>query len=247
MAVTGINRLESAGYVNVLRDLVRSHTCPFWWYDDRAEVGSSILHNGTVTFVNTGSRVLGITANHVYEQYLKDKAQSPDTRCQFGSITVEPERYVISAEPNLDIVTFDLPVVLATATGVTTHNAGVWPPEELRTSDLVILGGYPGTRRSERSGTADFDFVTFISRVSQCSHDHIAVYLNMPESHWPQGESIGSGPDLGGASGGPVFRLRTDPIETIEFAGMIYESSQEFELIFARHASHVCSDGMVRP
>lgn len=230
----------------MLRNLVRSHTCPFWWYDDHSPIGSSILHNGTVTFVNTGSTVLGITANHVYEEYLKDKANDPATKCQIGSVTVEPERYVVSTDSELDIATFDLPTILLTATGVTVHNAPTWPPEDLRVSDLVILGGYPGLRRAERVGVAEFDFVTFVSRIDQCSNDHVSVYLNMPESYWPQSESVGDRPDLGGASGGPVFRLRTEPIETLELAGMIYESNRDFELIFARHASHVSSKGLVQ-
>lgn len=244
--VEGIDRLERSGYLGVLRNWVRSHTCPFWWYNDNAPIGTSILHNGTITFVNTGDRVLGISANHVYEEYLKDKANTPTTKCQFGSATVEPELYVVSRDDSLDVVTFELPIVLRTATGVAVHNAPRWPPKELQVSDLVILGGYPGHRRAERIGAADFDFVTMASRVSQCSENHVSIYLNMPHSYWPQGESLGEKPNLGGASGGPVFRLVSEPIEAIEFAGMIYESSDEYELLFARHAFHVNSFGKVQ-
>lgn len=242
--IQGLDRLERSGYMNVLRNLVRSHTCPFWWFDDQAPLGRSIIHNGTISFINTGSDVLGITANHVYEEYLKDKEASSSTVCQIGSVTAEPERYLVSADKALDMVVFRFPVVLVTASGVTVHNAPNWPPQELRASDLVILGGYPGNRRAERPRLADFDFVTFVSRVSQSSDDHASVYLNMPESYWPQGESVGNQPDLGGVSGGPVFRIRTEPIETIEMVGMIYEASKEYELIFSRHISRIGEMGM---
>jgi hypothetical protein len=245
--VDGLNRLEKTGYLHVLRKLVRSHSCPFWWYDDDAPVGRAILHNGTISFVNTGKTTLGITANHVFEEYLKEKATNSKVKCQIGNVTVEPERHVISSDKTVDIATLQLPTILIAATGVTVHSAPVWPPENLRESDLVICGGYPGIRRKENVATAEFDFVSFISRINQCSGDHVSIYLNIPGSHWPQGESVGGTPNLGGASGGPMFRLRTEPLETIELAGVIYEYNQEFELVFARHASHVSSDGLVEP
>jgi hypothetical protein len=241
--ISGIDQLERSGYLSVLRGLVMSHTCPVWWYDDRNPVGASIQHSGTVTFVNTGSRIIAVSANHVYEQYLKDKSATPSLKCQFGGVTVEPERYVIDSDKGLDLVTFDLPVVLATATGVTIHNSPVWPPAQLNVSEIVILGGYPGNRRSESSNTLNSDFVSFISRISQSSDDHVSVYLNMPDSHWPQGEKLANSPDLGGISGGPVFRLVTEPLESLEFVGVVYESSQTYELVFCRHASFIRSDG----
>ena len=187
--VGGINRLERSGYLPVLRGLVMSHTCPVWWYDDSRALGECIVHNGTVTFVNTGSRVIAVSANHVYEQYMKDKAAVPSLKCQFGNVTVEPERYVIDSDKDIDLITFDLPVVLRAATGATVHNSPAWPPSNLATSQLVILGGYPGNRRSEKSHTLDSDFITFISRIVQSSDDHASVQLNMPDSHWPQGNA----------------------------------------------------------
>lgn len=242
----GIDRLETSGYLPVLRNLMKSHTCPVWWYDDHKTVGHSILHNGTVALVNTGLMVLAISANHVYEQYLKDKGTNPNLKCQFGNVTVEPEKYVIDSDKTLDLVTFDLPVILATATGVTIHSSPSWPPPELHASELVIFGGYPGNRRAEKSRTLNSDFVSFISRIDQSSEDHVSVHLNMPDSHWPQGERMTISPDLGGISGGPVFRLRTGPLETLEFAGVVYEWSQTYELVFSRHASFIRSDGSIQ-
>lgn len=242
--IDGLNRLERLGYLGVLRGLVRSHACTVWWFDDALPVGQSILHNGTITFVNTGDEVLGITAYHVYEGYLHDKSKNPMLKCQMGNVTVEPEKYVVTIDPVHDLVTFKLPSVLIAGTGVVVHNAGAWPPPRLNAGDLVIMGGYPGARRREYRRQADFDFVSFIGCVSQSSEDHVALHLDMPNSHWPQGVSVGENPNLGGASGGPVFLLRTEPIETIEFAGVIYEYSQGFELLFARHAAQLqtCTD-----
>lgn len=244
--INGIDKLEKSRYLNALRGLVMSHASPVWWYDDGKAVGASILHNGTVSFVNTGERVIAVSAHHVYEQYLRDKAADSTLKCQFGGVTVEPEKYVIDSDQGLDLVTFDLPVVLATATGATIHNSPSWPPTRLAQSDLVILGGYPGNRRSEKPQTLDSDFVSFIGRISQSSDDHASMYLNIPNSHWPQGERLAESPDLGGMSGGPVFRLITEPIESLEFAGVIYESHQTYELVLCSHASAIRSDGTLK-
>jgi len=241
--VAGFDALEKVGYLNVLRCLVMSHATPVWWYDDSRVVGTSILHGGTVSFVNTGRRVIAISAHHVYEQYLRDKAADSGVKCQFGGVTVEPEKYVIDSDRKLDLVTFDLPVVLATATGATIHNSPSWPPAKLAESDIVILGGYPGNRRLEGAQALDSDFVSFIGRIAQSSDDHASMYLNIPNSHWPQGERLCESPNLGGMSGGPVFRLITDPIESLEFSGVIYESHQTYELVFCSHASFIRSDG----
>jgi hypothetical protein len=241
--IHGLDQLERSGYMSVLRNLVRSHTCPFWWFDDHAPMGSSIIHNGTISFVDTGNTIVGVTANHVYQQYLHDKATRAATICQIGNVTAEPERYLVSADAALDMAVFEFPSVLLAGTGVTVHHAAAWPPQQLQATDLVVLGGYPGNRRGERPPNAEFDFVTLVSRVSQCSDDHASVYLNMPHSYWPQGVAIGDQPDLGGISGGPVFRLRTEPIEMVELVGMIYEASREYELIFSRHISRLSEAG----
>ena len=240
-----LDQHERAGYIPIIRELAMSHTCPFYWYDDSRSLGESVLHNGTATFVNTGAAILAISAFHVYAEYLRDKANAPQVRCQFGGVTVEPERYLVAANEILDLVTFRLPDILIVGTRVTVHNATKWPPDKLVQSDLVIFGGYPGQRRAEKPNSLETDFVTFISRVTQSSDDHASVYLNIPESHWPSGETMGERPDLGGASGGPVFRFRTEPLEILEFAGVIYESSQEFELVRARHASHISAVGLI--
>lgn len=211
-----------------------SHTCSVWWWDDTGLVGRTILHNGTMVFVNIGSATLAITASHVYQQYLIDKAEYSEPMCQVGNVRIELERYLAWSSEKLDIAIFAFPPVLIAGTGVTVHNAGMWPPSRLKEGDLVIAGGYPGNRRVEAATTAHFDFVSMISRVSQSSDDHASIYLNIPHSHWPQGETIGEKPDLGGVSGGPVFLFRAQPIETIELAAIIYEASQEFELVFCR-------------
>ena len=64
--------------------------------------------------------------------------------------------------------------------------------------------------------------MSFFGVVAQVSEDRVAIQLDLPNSLFTQGVDLGREPDLGGMSGGPVYRFRTSPIETIEFAGVIY-------------------------
>lgn len=49
--------------------------------------------------------------------------------------------------------------------------------------------------------------------------------------------------DIGGLSGGPVFRLVSEPLERIELVGLIYEFHASFELVVIHHLSFVQADG----
>ena len=238
-----LDDLERAGYIPAYRQLVMSHTCPFYWYQEDVPIGQSVIHNGTATVVDTGCKILVVTAEHVYRQYLSDRKRFANLRCQMGGVTVEPEKYLIDMDEKLDVATFALPPMLQVATGATAHSVPSWPPRLMANSELAILGGYPGSRRSEREGYLDSDFVTFITRASQSSETHVAFQLNLAESHWPPGERIGPSPDLGGMSGGPVFRLIDTPIERIELAGFIYQAHTEYEIVRARQAVHVSKSG----
>ena len=244
--IEGLDRLERSGYLSALRQLARSHTCSIWWWDDNSARTPAILHNGTMSFVNTGSSTLGITAYHVYQQYISDRQNNSAIKCQVGNVTVELEKYLVSGDRDLDMAVFELSPVLLGATGAIVHSTRRWPPANLQASDLVIVAGYPGERRRERPTTVQHDFLSFIGRVSQSSDDHASVYLNLSESHWPQGVKIEAQLDLGGMSGGPAYRLVTEPIETIEMVGLVYEANKAYELVFTRHLSFVAANGELR-
>ncbi len=91
---------------------------PFWW-NAKDESGSKarILHNGTICYVDTGSRKIGVTCDHVYQAYLRDVERlGPDVvECQFGGSTIFPEQCAVSNDRHWDIATFDLPAVLSAA------------------------------------------------------------------------------------------------------------------------------------
>src|SRR5258706_310406 len=240
------DRLERIGYLPEMRKLATSLCAPFWWHGRGDDGRYRILHNGTVCFLNTGVRLIGVTADHVYREYLKDKARYSAFACQFGESTIEPEKRLIHRDEYLDLATFDLSEVFVGATGRSIHYLPNWPTQPLRERETVLFGGYPGILREEKPMTAELPFQTFATAVTAVSPDNIKLHLDMPNVYWPfhEGEEFNS--ELGGLSHGPVFRIvEAPPIDRLELVGFIYEYSPNLEVMFARPASQIARDGRV--
>lgn len=239
-----IDRAEAAGYLPQLRALAKSAAVPVWWWRDSVRVGDSILHNGTLTAVNTGAKTICVTAGHVYEQYLADIDAHEDVECQIGNVRVRLEEWLIAHDSAVDLATFEISPILVAGSGVRVQAAHAWPPSNLREKDIVVLGGYPGRFRSERQGAVDSAFASFFAPVAQASEEHSAFQLNLGDSYWPDGSGgMPERSELGGMSGGPIFKYHAEPVEFLELAGFIYEASTEFELIRGRHASIINAFG----
>lgn len=71
---TYLRQLEESGYINRLREFGMARYAPFFWSSQEPDQPPKLLHNGTITYVGTGQRDLGMTNAHVYDQYLKDRA-----------------------------------------------------------------------------------------------------------------------------------------------------------------------------
>src|SRR5688572_24368231 len=112
-----VDRLVGTGYLKVLEDMVKSMCAPFWWSSRTREQAARVVGSGTICFVNTGTKHIGVTADHVFADYLKSKEMFPDVECQFGGNRFSPEDYLIdrSSENELDLATFTVPEVFVSA------------------------------------------------------------------------------------------------------------------------------------
>ena len=60
-------------YLKAVSNVAEGTCAPFWWSVAKpTDTKARILHNGTISYVDTGSRQIGVTANHVYQAYLAD-------------------------------------------------------------------------------------------------------------------------------------------------------------------------------
>lgn len=219
---------------------------PFWWHGQDGNGRYRILQNGTICFVHTGERLIGVTADHVYKKYLEDKARYKVFECQFGGSTVDPEHYLIARSERSDLATFDIPSVLVSAAGSSVHHPPQWPTESVREREVVLFGGFPGILREAKDIEASFPFQTFVTATIAVSPDNIKLHVDLPNLHWPLHDGEKINPELGGQSGGPVFRVvEGAPIDRLELVGFIYEYSPSLDVMLARHASMVAPDGRI--
>ena len=111
----GFRELEKSGYLKQVREFAMATCVPFFWSTQQAGASAHILHNGTVCYVDTGERQIGITNNHVYQQYIDDLASIPDVEAQFNGNTIRPETRLIDRNKELDLATLDVPAIFVSS------------------------------------------------------------------------------------------------------------------------------------
>ena len=245
--------LEKSGYLPGLRNHAMARCVPFFW-SSRGERQANYEHNGTVVYVNTGERHIGITADHVYAEYLKDLEALPDVVAQFNGNTFSPEKYLIDRSDNLDLATFDVPPIFVSSHSRACHfqNSVPWPPPTLKPGELVLYGGYPGELKQFGDMTLSFGFQTFTWLVTDVTPQNLVMHVDFPNLHWPGHEEEKINEKVGGISGGPVFRRRewlTDEPKRVKFdlVGIVYDYHQGMQVMRARPIHCVNADGTLNP
>ncbi len=148
---------------------------PFWWSSLGPGAPPTICGNGTICFINTGERHIGVTADHVCASYLTDKRNRPKVECQFGSNTIDPEARLIERSELLDLATFDVPEVFVSAGDHYFHNAAKWPPKAVVHGAVVVHGGFPQILRVPKTAKVTFPFQWFATRVNAVDAKRIVL------------------------------------------------------------------------
>jgi hypothetical protein len=197
------------------------------------------MNNGTVTFLRTTEAVLGITNAHVADGL----ANSNDRGWQLGNAQFDPKR-IIARHPQLDLATYQLSDVFLSAAGKDAATVSVWPPNRPSLDEPIALGGYPGRYREVSGGNVSFGFAWFAGKVNVEGDATIGIVLNLDESIATTPERIPAHANLGGCSGGPVFRIvESNGIERLELAAIIDQCSSVSETVLARPLSILAADG----
>ena len=131
---------------DVYRDILRGCCAPVYWHR-RAAVGTiEICDNGTLTFVNTGVRLIGVTAAHVVEGFDKARAAC-DVTLQVMNAELDGGFDVIDIDTNLDIATISVDTDLLKRLGKAINPLEGWPPLVPEEGRGIMLAGYPGIDR----------------------------------------------------------------------------------------------------
>ena len=222
----------------LIHNATKKCTAPIFLRNENRE-----LRNGTITSIKKDNQIFCLTACHVVDECIKSFESDPDRTCQIGNATFDPSDLLIARHTTYDLATFKLSEPYAASAGLFPTTLPSWPPKAPAKDELVILGGYPGAYRFDRNGEIDFGFATFIGKLDSVSDQKMGMVLRIESSLSSGQNRIPSKADLGGWSGGPVFRIIESPIFYIEVIGIIYEYSQNFEIVFAHSLTFL--DGII--
>src|SRR5688500_13115531 len=86
--------LARRGDLPTIEKLAKSLTAPIWWDHPG---GNPFVRGkgGTVCFVHTTDRIIGITAGHIHTEITRLREKDPTIWCQVGAHTFEPEQRLI--------------------------------------------------------------------------------------------------------------------------------------------------------
>jgi hypothetical protein len=136
--------LVNGPLAKVYKDVALSCAAPILWFHP-SDKPRQILHNGTLTVVRTPSRVFGITAAHVLEQYRED-AREGEIRLQFGEYPVAGLQIIDSSELR-DLSTCEVGEEIIRALKI---EPAPWPPQSPTEGRGVLLAGWPaGSRKMD--------------------------------------------------------------------------------------------------
>lgn len=98
-----------------------------------------------------------------------------------------------------------------------------------------MYGGYPAIyRKNIEGGNIEVKFAWFAGKVQSSSDKNVGMVLELRTSGSLSSTRIPPNAELGGMSGGPVFRIVDDKgIERLELAALGYEYSPENEIALA--------------
>jgi len=212
----------------------------------------SKVSNGTITLVDLGTGLLGVTCAHVMSGYREMQQQFGNVVFQIGNINLDPLRQLVAEDIALDLTIIKLTDAQVKALnsegeiGSCVFRPVSWPPPPVTPGDFVAFGGFPGSLR-ERLSFDELEFPSWSSgacRVEAVADDRFSCVFE--REYWVT--SFGQKhhmelKDLGGMSGGPAFIHRG---LHWDFVGLIYEFSKEFDIMFFRPAALVCADGSIQ-
>ena len=232
-----------SGFLRALENLAKTMTAPYWWYNASLPEASRVVGGGTMCFVHTGKRLLGLTAGHIHRAYLAAKRADPELYCQVGGHSFDPDRCLIECRDDTrDLAVYAISDIQAAAVGAYVHAPASWPPAVTGSPPVLVCGWLWNLAVSEAQQT-HHSFIHFITKLSD-STDRSIIALVAPSTSVPWGDApLPKGANLGGMSGGPVYVLNETGIQVLTLVGII--SQYAFETIRATPVTAIDPTGRI--
>lgn len=232
------------------REIVKAashYVAPILWGNPCSSAPGFGLRNGSVFFMNCGHIPLATTAAHVYDAYLTAKQRDPEMVCQIGSLRFLPEERFIDKDQRLDVATFRITdeEITRLEKWVYRCDRSKWPPRPPATGKGVFFSGFPFVERKP-FGDRSIEFGIYSGILTATSVREDAIVCQFERDEWVDIVGGGLPPRnqwLGGLSGAPLWTLTETAVFSWRLAGIIYEFSQDYELLYVRRPECVSPDG----
>lgn len=226
-----------------------ARTCsPFYWHLPDESGARPIRDNGTLSYVQAGGQVFGVTAAHVVTGYLAD-AGKPGCVLQLGNAEFTAD--IIDLNERLDLATLRLSEVTLASVGKDIMPVSLCRPEDVPQEGRgIMMCGFIGEDRRElpnrRVDWGMLGIVGISRRVYEDQitwapdHDH-----HIPVPGVPQ---LPRNKNLGGISGGPLiawFERTETHLCYFSLAGIVKEASAELENVVATRSHFIRPDGRI--
>ncbi|HXJ22221.1 MAG TPA: hypothetical protein VMT03_18515 [Polyangia bacterium] len=187
------------------------------------------VNSGTTFFLDSGKKVFGVTAGHVYADH-RDRANASGVLCQIGlgprgrNKHIDLRERIITHSAWPDIATYEVSREEIDRTGAQVVKETAWPPASLKEGEAVVFTGFPGVdRRIEAPGLLSFEHFCGAARVDNINAASISCLR--PDDAMPIADLRFPAPyyDTRGMSGGPMFYVDRGPILSWHLVGVIGE------------------------
>jgi hypothetical protein len=227
---------------------------PLFWEMPDAQ-GRVRPTNATMFFLDGGLGPFAVTANHVYQGFLRAKAENPHSFCRLADMPFDPEARLIAQTRDRavipDIATFRVTADEVRALGkeVLGGVQAVWPPAPPEEGAQVFFAGYPGRDRDERTPDAvDFAiFSGFVVAASVGLRDIRCEIVAEPPMDAPWRLSAPPAHGFGGVSGAPLLSVvEHGSAARWRLRGVIYKAVVGGNALYAGRADFIQPDGTLR-
>jgi hypothetical protein len=216
-----LDELGLKGGLKQVADFVKKVCPPVFFHTRQGD-----LRNGSMVLTSDGTSILGLTAGHVADA-ISEHVSDVDI-CQVGAAPLLPG-WLIERCKHLDLASYALDKATVRSSRHSAFLVRGWPLRVPERGDTVIGGGWPGCYRTNPKDRYDNAFVSFAGRLESVSEDNMGILVDLQNGRSFSEERVDPDTDLGGMSGGPVFRLLPEPEEAglgvrFQLVGIVYTS-----------------------
>jgi hypothetical protein len=238
--------------LNASREWVQSSCAPLWWNEPEREREVDRRKVGSVCFVDTGARLIGITARHVHHQLVRRLEGGLTAHCQLGSHTFDPVGRLIDEDEDIDIATYELSTVVVAASDHREWKAPRWPPPDAEADQPCWLAGYPYELAGDievqpneltPARRRELRFLSFYARsVSEASPRRAVCEIDPNDSPAWTPERFPADTLFDGMSGGPLLQFpAVSGLVTFSLRAIIVR--RVFDVVTCRPLRFVNNDG----